>query len=69
MSKVGSVSKEWEFVSIDTEISVGKFVIEYFTLITLERQRQDVVSDEDTVEIWETGREERLERLSINEGR
>ena len=57
MNKAGSVSKEWDFVSIGTEISVGKFVIEYFTPITLGRQKQDGASDEDTVEIWEAARE------------
>ena len=37
MSKSGSVtvSKEWDFVSKGTEVSVGKFVIQYFTLVTL----------------------------------
>ena len=43
MSKAGSVSKKWDFVTIGTEISVAKpkFVIEYFTPLTLGRQKQD----------------------------
>ena len=68
MSKAGSVSEEWEFVSIGTEISVGKFVIEYFTPITLDRQRQDTASDEDTVEIWETAREEVIRKVTQKRG-
>ncbi len=31
MSKAKSVSRDWEFVSKGTEISLGKFVSEYFT--------------------------------------
>jgi hypothetical protein len=34
MSKVHSVNKDWEFVSKGTEISLGKFVSEYFTPLT-----------------------------------
>ena len=68
MSKAGSVSEEWEFVSIGTEISVGKFVIEYFTPITLDRQRQDTTSDEDTVEIWEVVREETTKKVTQQRG-
>jgi hypothetical protein len=33
-----SVSKEWDFVSKGTEISFGKFVLEHFTLLTLDIQ-------------------------------
>jgi hypothetical protein len=36
ISKARSVNKNWEFVSIGTEISLGKFVPEYFTPLTLE---------------------------------
>jgi hypothetical protein len=32
MSKACSVCKDWDFVSRGTEISVGRFLIEYFTL-------------------------------------
>ena len=49
MSKARSVSKEWEFVSKGTEISLGKFVLEHFTPLTVDIQT-GVVSTEDTVE-------------------
>jgi hypothetical protein len=45
--KVYSVSKDWEFVSKRTEISLGKFVSEYFTPLTLDLH-MGVVSTEDT---------------------
>ncbi len=35
MIKARSVKKDWEFVSKGTEISLGKFVSEYFTSLTL----------------------------------
>ena len=35
ISKARSVNKDWEFVSIGTEISLVKFVPEYFTPLTL----------------------------------
>jgi hypothetical protein len=47
MSKVRSVNKDWEFVSKGTEISLGKFVAEYFTPLTLDLQT-GLVSTEDT---------------------
>jgi hypothetical protein len=49
------VNKDWEFVSKGTEISLGKFVSEYFTPLTLDH-RTGMVSTEDTDEIWETDR-------------
>ena len=55
MSKALSVSKEWEFVSKGTEISLGKFVSEYCTPITLDSW-SSVVSTEDTDEIWRDGK-------------
>ncbi len=39
MSKTPSVIKEWEFVSKRTEISLGNFVLEHFTTVTLDIQR------------------------------
>ena len=53
MSKARSVNRDWEFVSKGTEISLGKFVSEYFTPLTLDI-RTGVVSTEDTTEIWES---------------
>jgi hypothetical protein len=50
ISKARSVNKDWEFVSKGTEISLGKFVTEYFTPLTLDLQT-GVVSTEDTGEI------------------
>ena len=51
MSKTRSVCRDWEFVSKGTEISLGKFVSEYFTPLTLDLLT-GVVSTEDTDEIW-----------------
>ena len=56
MSKARSVDKSWEFVSKGTEISMGRFVSEHFTSLTLDI-KTGVISDEDTVEIWETVKE------------
>ena len=51
MNKARSVNKNWEFVSKGTEISLGKFVSEYFTPLTID-SRSGVVSTEDIDEIW-----------------
>ena len=61
MSIARSVCRDWEFVSKGTEISLGKFVSEYFTPLTLDSQT-GVVSTEDTVEIWESTKEEAPEK-------
>ena len=61
MSRSRSVNKEWEFISKGTEISLGKFVSEHFTRLTLDITT-GVVSDEDTAEIWETAKEVAIER-------
>ena len=67
------MNKEWDFVPKGTEISMVKFVIEYFTPITLGRQQQDASSDEDTEGIWEAAKEEAIsdqsERSESKEGR
>ncbi len=62
MSKARSVCRDWEFVSKGTEISLGKFVSEYFTPLTLD-SRSGVVSTEDTDEIWKTAKEEAMEKV------
>ena len=62
MSKTRSVCRDWEFVSKGTEISMGKFVSEYFTPLTLDSQ-SGVVSTEDTDEIWKTTKEEAMEKV------
>ena len=66
MSKAKSVCREWEFVSKGTEISLGKFVSEYFTPLTLGLQT-GVVSTEDTDEIWEAEKEETMEKINGRE--
>jgi hypothetical protein len=64
MSKALSVSKEWDFDSKGTEISLGKFVLDHFTPLTL-----DVVSDEDIAEIWEAAKKEAMEKVRGNKNR
>ncbi len=57
MSKARSVRKDWEFVSKGTEISLGRFVSEFFTPLTLD-SNTGVISDEDTVETrWVGGQQ------------
>jgi hypothetical protein len=56
------VYRDWEFVSKGTEISLGKFVSEYFTSLTLDT-RSSVVSTEDTDEIWKAAKEEAMEKV------
>ena len=63
MSKARSVCRDWEFVSKGTEISLGKFVSEHFTSLTLDLQT-GVVSTEDTDEIWESTKEETMEKAN-----
>ena len=62
MCKARSVCRDWEFVSKGTEISLGKFVSEYFTPLTLDL-RTRVVSTEDTDEIWKAAKEEAMEKV------
>ena len=50
------------FASKGTEISLGKFVSEYFTPLTLD-SRTGVVSTEDTDEIWKVEKEEVMEKV------
>jgi ribonuclease HI len=68
MSKAKSVCRDWEFVSKGTEISLGKFVSEYFTPLTLGLQT-GVVSTEDTDEIWDVAKEEAMEKTKGRETR
>ncbi len=51
-----------------TEISLGKFVSEYFTPLTLGLQT-GVVSTEDTDEIWDASKEEAMEKTKGRETR
>jgi hypothetical protein len=63
MSKARSVGRDWEFVLKGTEISLGKFVSEYVTPLTLDLQT-GVTSTEDTDEIWEAVKEEAMEKAN-----
>ena len=47
-------------MSRDTEISVGRFLIEYFTPLTMGKEHQGTLSDEDVTEVWT---EEKLEAI------
>ncbi len=38
LSKTRSVSKDWAFISKGTEVSLGKFVLDHFTPLTLDIQ-------------------------------
>ena len=68
MSKARSVSKDWEFVSKGTEISLGRFVSEYFTPLTLDTNT-GVISDEDTSVIWGAAKETTIEKARRNRTR
>ena len=68
MSKGRSVSKDWEFVSKGTEISLGRFVSEYFTPLTLDTNT-GMISDEDTEEIWGAVKEVVIEKVRRNKNR
>ena len=68
MSKVRSVDKDYEFVSKGTEISLGRFVSEHFTPLTLDI-KTGVVSDEDTSQIWEAAKEVVIEKVRRNKNR
>ena len=68
MNKTHSVDKDWEFVWKGTEISLGRFVSEHFTSLTLDI-KTGVISDEDTEEIWETVKEVTTEKVRRNKNR
>jgi hypothetical protein len=68
MCKDRSVSKEWDFVSKGTEMSVGMFLIEYFTPLTLGEQPKGSPSDEDAAEVWAAAREEAITKVKKLKG-
>jgi hypothetical protein len=68
IGKARTVCRDWEFVSKGTEISLGKFVSEYFTSLTLDRQA-GVISTEDTEEIWKAAKEEAMKEINGREVR
>jgi hypothetical protein len=68
MTKTLSLRKDWDFVSKDTEISVGKFVLHHFTPLTL-GERTGIASDEETVEIWTESQKETMNKVRDNKQR
>ena len=50
-------------MSRGTKISVGRFLIEYFTPLTLERQHQSALSDEDVTEVWAAAKLEAIRKV------
>jgi hypothetical protein len=60
MCKALSVCKEWDFVSKGTQLSVGRFLIEYFAPLTLGEQYQGVLSNEDVIEVWTAAKPEAI---------
>ena len=70
IQKARTVCKGWDFVSRGTELSVGKFVSEYFTpLTTFEEQQIGIVSDEGTADVWVVAREEAICKVRKKKGR
>ena len=63
MSKARSTCKDWDFVSKDTEISTGRFLIEYITPLTLGEQHQGSLSDEDVTEVWLAAKSEAINKV------
>jgi hypothetical protein len=63
MCKARSVCKEWDFVSKGTELSVGRFLIEYFTPLTLGEQHKGALSDEDVTEVWSAAKSEAISKV------
>ena len=68
MSKARSTCKDWDFVSKGTEISVGRFLIEYFTPVTLGEQHQGALSDEDVAEVWLAAKSEAISKVRRTKG-
>ena len=63
-----SVWKDWDFVSKDTKISVGRFLIEYFTPLTLGEQHQGSLSDEDVTDVWVPAKLEAIRKVGKMKG-
>ena len=63
MSKTRSTCKDWDFVSKGTEISVGRFLIEYFTPLTMGEQHQGALSDEDVAGVWLEAKSEEINKV------
>ena len=63
MCKARSVCKDWDFVSENTELSVGSFLIEYFTPLTLGQEHHGALSDEDVTEEWAAPKSEAISKV------
>ena len=68
MSKDRSTCKDWDFVSKGTEISVGRFLIEYFTPLTLGEKHQGDLSDEDVTKVWLAAKSEAISKVRRTKG-
>jgi hypothetical protein len=55
-------------VSKGTEISVGRFLIEYFTPLTLGEQHQGALSDKDVAEVWLAAKSETIIKVRRTKG-
>jgi hypothetical protein len=68
MRKARSVCKYWDFVSKGTEHSVGRFLIQHFTPLTLGQQHQGSLSDEDVTEVWLAAKSEAISKVRKMKG-
>jgi ribonuclease HI len=68
MSKARSTCKDWDFVSKGTKISVGRFLIEYFTPLTLGEKHQGALSDEDVTKVWLAAKSEAIIKVRRTKG-
>ena len=68
MIKTRSTWKDWDFVSKDKEISKERFLIEYFTPLTLGEQHQGALSDEDVTEVWLAAKSEAISKVRRTKG-
>ncbi len=55
-------------MSKGTETSVGRFLIEYFTPLTLGEKHQGALSDEDVTEVWLTAKSEAIIKVRRTKG-
>ena len=55
-------------MSKGTEISVGRFLIEYFTPLTLGKQHQGALSDGDVTEVWLAVKSEAIRKVRRTKG-
>jgi len=63
MYKTRSVCQEWDFVSKGTDLSVGRFLVEYFTPLILGEQHQGALLDEDVTEVWAVEQSEAIRKV------